>query len=461
MNRDTSILSISSAKTQISQLQNQLKGKILFAGTAGYDAARQVWNGMINRKPALIAQCLNSDDVIHAVKFARQNKLLVSVKGGGHNVAGNAVCDGGLMIDLSLMKAIQVDPEAFTATAEPGVLWKEFDAATQAHDLATTGGTVSDTGIAGLTLGGGLGYLLGKYGTTCDNLMAADVITAEGELLHADENNHADLFWALRGGGGNFGIVTKFKYRLHPFGPTVFGGMILYPMEQAKAVMQHYRDYVMKAPDELMSYAGFIVTPDGLPVTAILPVWIGPNDQAEKHLAPLRSFGTPLADLVTEMRYTAIQSIIDAAAPAGIRRYWKSGHFTQLTDELLDKCLHYLSTRPSPYTPVLFFHVRGAANRIDPAATAFVYRKDHWDFNLIAQWLTPEENAVNLQWTRDFWKAVEPFTDGVYVNHLDSDDSLRIANAYGENFPRLKQIKQKYDPDNFFRMNNNILPQGN
>jgi FAD/FMN-containing dehydrogenase len=458
MNPDTSILSIASAKTQISQLQNQIKGKILFAGTAGYDAARQVWNGMIDRKPALIAQCSTSDDVIHAVKFARQNNLLVSVKGGGHNVAGNAVCEGGLMIDLSPMKAIQVDTEALTATAEPGVLWKEFDAATQEYALATTGGTVSDTGIAGLTLGGGLGYLLGKHGTTSDNLLAAEVVTAQGDLLFTDETNYSDLFWALRGGGGNFGIVTKFTYRLHSVGPTVFGGMILYPMDQAKAVMQHYRDYVSAAPDELMSYAGFIVTPDGLPVTAILPVWIGRNDQAEKHLAPLRSFGTPMADLVTEMPYTAIQSIIDAAAPAGIRRYWKSGHFTDLPDDLLDKCLHYVSTRPSLFTPVLFFHVHGAASRIDPTATAFVYRKDHWDFNLISQWLTAAEDEVNLQWTRDFWRAVEPFTDGVYVNHLDSDDSLRIANAYGENFARLKQIKKKYDPDNFFMMNNNILP---
>ncbi len=441
---------------EIAELKSMLGGKVLTEGE-NYESARKVWNGMIDRKPAVIIQCRNRDDVAQAMKFAKEHNLIVSVKGGGHNVAGNAVCEG-LMIDLSKMKEIEVDPEKRTATAEPGVLWKEFDAATQAHLLATTGGTVSDTGIAGLTLGGGLGYLMAKFGTTSDNLLSVEIVTPDGKLLKADKDNHADLFWAVRGGGGNFGIVTKFEYQLHPFGPTVVGGMILYPMEQAKEVMQHYRDYVQKAPDELMSYFGFIVTPDGLPVTAVLPVWLGSIDEAEKYLKPLRSFGTPIADLVSETPYTAIQSIIDAAAPTGIRRYWKSGHFTDLPDQLIDTCLQYVGTRPSPFTPVLFFHVRGAANKIDPSATAFVYRKDHWDFNLIAQWLTPDEDAKNLAWTRDFWKAVEPYTDGVYVNHLDSDDSSRVANAYGENFSRLKEIKRKYDPDNFLKMNNNILP---
>jgi FAD/FMN-containing dehydrogenase len=442
---------------EINELRNILGKKVLTEGE-NYDSARNVWNGMIDRKPALIVQCLSSDDVIHAMKFAKEYNLIISVKGGGHNVAGNSVCDGGLMIDFSKMKEIKIDPEKRIATAEPGVLWKEFDAATQEYLLATTGGTVSDTGIAGLTLGGGLGYLMAKYGTTSDNLLSVEIVTPGGKLLKADKNNYADLFWAVRGGGGNFGIVTKFEYQLHPFGPSVVGGMILYKMEQGKEVMQFYRDYVQKAPDELMSYFGFIVTPDGLPVTAVLPVWIGPVGEAEEHLRPLRSFGTPIADLVSEMPYTAIQSIIDAAAPTGIRRYWKSGHFTDLPDKLIDTCLQFTATRPSPFTPILFFHVRGAANKIDPSATAFVYRKDHWDFNLISQWLTPEEDEKNLEWTRDFWNAVEPFTDGVYVNHLDSDDSLRIANAYGANFSKLKEIKKKYDPDNFLRMNNNILP---
>lgn len=435
-----------------------IKGDVLLPGDAGYDEARIVWNEMIDKRPAVIVRCINTSDVIQAVKFAGKNNLVVSIKGGGHNVAGNAVCDGGLMIEFSKMKEINVDVLKSTATAQPGVLWKEFDEATQKHGLATTGGTISDTGIAGLTLGGGLGWLMCKHGTASDNLISAEIVTAKGEFLQADKDNNPNLFWAIRGGGGNFGIVTLFKYQLHRVGPTVMAGMILYPMDQAKEVMQNYRDYTRTAPDELMAYSGFIVTPDGLPVTAILPAWMGALEDAEKHLAPLRSFGSPLADLVAEISYTQLQSILDAAAPPGIRRYWKSGHFTELSDELLDRCLQYVATRPSPFTPVLFFHVRGAAVKIDSSATAFVHRKDHWDFSLISQWLTTDEDEKNLQWTREFWTAIEPLSKGVYVNHLDSDDSAKIKNAYGENFEKLKTIKKKYDPDNFFRMNNNILP---
>jgi FAD/FMN-containing dehydrogenase len=440
------------------ELQHLLNGNILIEGDADYNIARKVWNSMIDRKPGMIVQCLNSNDIIQAVKYAKSNGMEVSVKGGGHNVAGNAVCEKGLMIDLSKMKAIHVDPVKRTATAEPGVLWRELDAATQQYNLATTGGTVSDTGIAGLTLGGGLGWLLGKHGITCDNLLSAEIVTAQGKLLIADKDNNPDLFWAIRGGGGNFGIVTKFEYQLHPFGPNIMAGMILYPMEQGKAVMQFYRDYARQAPDELMAYSGFIVTPDGLPVTFVLPAWTGPMEEAEKHLAPLRSFGSPLADLVAEIPYTQLQSIIDAAAPAGIRRYWKSGYFTDLTDELLDIFIRNVASRPSPLSPVLFFHIRGAATRVDPSATSFVHRQDQWDGDIISQWLDAADDEKNISWARNFWKEIEPLAKGVYVNHLDSDDDPRVVNAYGANFERLKSIKKKYDPDNFFRLNNNILP---
>ena len=424
--------------TQLQQLV--IKGKVLTAGDAEYDNARKVWNGMIDRKPAFIAQCIHADDISDCVKFAKKNNMIVSVKGGGHNVAGNAICDGGLMIDLSKMKEIKVDVANKTATAEPGVILREFDVATMAHGLATTGGTVSDTGLAGLTLGGGLGWLMGKYGIT------------------VDKDNHPDLFWAIRGGGGNFGIVSKFKYQLHSFGPNVVAGMILYPMEQAKAVMQFYRDYARTVPDELMAYSGFIVTPDGLPVTMLLPAWLGDIKEADKYLAPLRAFGTPLADMVTEMPYTALQSILDAAAPSGIRRYWKSGYFTDLSDELLDIVLKYVATRPSPLSPVLFMHMRGAAVRTATESTAFGNRRDQWDSDIISQWLDAADDDKNITWTRNFWKEIEPLTNGVYVNHLGSDDDPRVANAYGANFERLKAIKKKYDPDNFFRMNNNIKP---
>ena len=443
-------------KTELQQLQ--ISGTVLQPGDAEYDNARKIWNAMIDRKPALIAQCTNADDIAGCVKFAKKHNMIVSVRGGGHNVAGNAVCDGGLMIDLSKMKEIKVDAANKTAPAEPGVILREFDGATIQHGLATTGGTVSDTGLAGLTLGGGLGWLMGKYGITADNLLGADMVLANGEKVTVDENNHPDLYWAIRGGGGNFGIVSKFKYQLHPFGPNVVAGMILYPMEQAKAVMQFYREYARTAPDELMAYSGFIVTPDGLPVTMVFPAWLGDVKDAEKHLAPLRSFGSPIADMVTEMPYTQLQSALDAAAPAGIRRYWKSGYFIDLTDELLDIVLKHVATRPSPLSPVLFFHMRGAAARTATEVTAFGNRRDQWDSDIISQWLDPGDDEKNITWTRNFWKEIEPLTNGVYVNHLGSDDDPRVANAYGSNFERLKAIKKKYDPDNFFRMNNNIRP---
>ena len=302
-------------QTELRQLK--INGTVLEAGDAGYDNARKVWNGMIDRKPALIAQCITADDISECVRFAKKNNMIVSVKGGGHNVAGNAVCERGLMIDLSKMKEITVDVANKTATAEPGVILREFDAATIANGLATTGGTVSDTGLAGLTLGGGLGWLMGKYGITADNLLSAEMVLANGDKVKVDKDNHTDLYWAIRGGGGNFGIVSKFEYQLYSFGPNVVAGMILYPMDQAKAVMQFYRDYARSVPDELMAYSGFIVSPDGLPVTFVLPAWLGDVKDAEKHLAPIRAFGTPLADMIGEIPYTALQSILDAAAPAG------------------------------------------------------------------------------------------------------------------------------------------------
>lgn len=443
-------------KTELHQLT--IKGNVLHPGDAEYDNARKVWNGMIDRKPSLIAQCTDSNDIAECVKFAGKNNLVISVKGGGHNVAGNAVCDDGLMIDLSKMKVIHVDVVNKTATAEPGVILREFDAATIQHGLATTGGTVSDTGLAGLTLGGGLGYLMGRFGLTADNLLSAEMVLANGDQVKVDKDHYPDLFWAIRGGGGNFGIVSKFEYRLHSFGPNVVAGMIFYPMDKAKEVFQFYRDYIRKAPDEMMSYAGFIFTPEGLPVTFILPVWTGNINDAEKYLMPLRSFGSPIADMITEIPYIQLQSILDAAAPTGIRRYWKSGYFTDLSDELLDIVLHNLSIRPSPLSPVLFFHMRGAAAKIETSATAFGNRRDQWDSDIISQWLDAADDEKNISWTRKFWKEIEPLTNGVYVNHLGTDDDPRIANAYGENFERLKKIKKRYDPDNFFRMNNNIKP---
>ncbi|MFI5156912.1 MAG: FAD-binding oxidoreductase, partial [Chitinophagales bacterium] len=398
-------------------------------------------------------------DVVAAVKFARDNNLQLSVRGGGHNVAGNSVTDGGLMIDFSKMKGIEIDAEKKIARVQPGVIWKELDAATIPLGLATTGGTVSDTGVAGLTLGGGIGWLMCMHGTTCDNLLSAELVTAKGDVLHVDENNNPDLYWAIRGGGGNFGVVTSFEFRLHKVQTMVTAGMILHPMDKAKEMFRFFREYVRKAPDQLMSYSGFIVTPDGAPVAMMLPAWMGDPADAEKWLRPLRNFGQPLADMVTEMPYTSLQSILNEAAPPGLRRYWKSGYFSDLTDELIDISLRNLESRPSPMTPVLFFHLRGAATRIDSGSTAFAHRADQWDSDIISQWINSEEDEKNIAWTRKFFKEIEPLTQGVYVNHLGSDDGNdRVRNAYGPNYAKLAFIKKKYDPENFFSLNNNILP---
>jgi FAD/FMN-containing dehydrogenase len=446
-------------KTSLPNFKSKFSGELLFPDTDPYHAARKIWNGMIDRKPVIIAQCKTTADVAAAVNFARENNLLVSVRGGGHNVAGNSICDGGLMIDLSKLKGIEIDVPNKIARAQGGVIWRELDAATIPHQLAAVGGTVSDTGIGGLTLGGGFGWLGGMHATTSDNLISAELVTATGEILHVDESHHPDLFWAIRGGGGNFGVVTLFEYKLHKIHPTVTAGMILHPMERTKEMFQFFREYIRKAPEQLMSYSGFIVTPDGLPVAMMLPAWVGDPADADKWLGPLRKFGPPIADMVAEMPYTDLQKILDPAAPPGLRRYWKSGFFKDITDELLDIILKNLESRPSPLSPFLFFHVRGAMTTKNTDATAFANRKDQWDGDIISQWTDPTEDEKNIEWTRKFWKDIEPLSSSVYVNHLGNDDGNdRVRSSYGPNYSRLAAIKKKYDPENFFRMNNNILP---
>ena len=414
---------------------------------------------MIDKCPALIARCTGAADVAQAVRFARTHNLLVSVRGGGHNVAGNAVCDDGLMIDLSPMKGIQVDADNRTVRAEAGVLWSELDAATQQHGLATTGGTVSHTGIAGLTLGGGLGWLMSKHGLTCDNLLSVEMVRATGETLTASETENEDLFWAVRGGGGNFGIVTAFTYRLHPIGPTILGGMILYPMEQARDVLKFYRTFARSTPDDLIVFAVLMTTPDGLPVVALLAGWFGPLAEGEHYLKPLRSFGTPLADLIGEVPYVQHQTIFDAATPHGMPRYWKSGNLLDIEDGFIEVVLDGAARQTSPYSFILFFHIKGVAARVDPQKTAFGLREDQWDFDIVAQWTDPAENQTHIDWVRTFWNQVEPHTKGVYVNHLGGEEeATRVRSAYGANYERLVTLKTKYDPDNFFRLNNNIAP---
>ena len=439
--------------------KTSLRGELLRPSDLGYDDARKVWNGMIDKRPALIARCAGVADVIAAVNLARSNNLLMSVRGGGHNITGNAVCDGGLMIDLSRMKSVRVDPAKRTARAEAGLTWGEYNRETQAFGLASTGGVVSTTGIAGLTLGGGLGWLMGKHGLSCDNLLSADIVTADGQFLTASASEHPDLFWGLRGGGGNFGVVTSFEYRVHPV-DAVLAGMVLHPMAKAKDVLRFYREYARSAPDELTAFAALMTSPEGAPIVAIIVGYIGPIAEGERLVAPVRKFGSPIVDTVGPMSYVQLNTLLDGGVPyGGVQRYWKSSFLKHLGDDVLDILVARAATMPSPMSMVGFFHVHGAATRVKPHETAFGLRDDQWDYDIISQWLNPEESAHHIQWTREFWTAVEPFATGeVYVNHLDAEEGTRIRAAYSDNYERLVALKNKYDPTNLFRLNQNIKP---
>jgi FAD/FMN-containing dehydrogenase len=436
-----------------------LRGQLLRPGDAGYDAARTIDNAMIDRRPALIARCAGVSDVLAAVRFAREHELLVSVRGGGHNVAGNAVCDGGLMIDLSPMKGVRVDPVARTARAEAGVTWGDFDRETQAFGLATTGGVISTTGIAGLTLGGGVGWLNGRFGLACDNLVAADVVTADGQRVHASEVENADLFWGLRGGGGNFGIVTSFEYRLHPVGPTVLAGPVFHPAARAREVLRFYRDVTASEPDELTTYAGLLTGPDGTPLVGMVPVYGGAPEQGEELVEAVRKFGPPVVDQVGPMPYLAVQRMFDAAFPPGRCNYWKSSLAPRITDALVDAVVDHMARVPSPHSAVMLEHYHGAYGRKRPADTAYAHRTPTYDVVIIANWTDPADNERNIAWARDLFNAVQPqVSESVYVNFLGDEGADRVRAAYGENYPRLAALKRKYDPTNFFRMNQNIRP---
>jgi FAD/FMN-containing dehydrogenase len=445
----------------IQVLADQLRGQVIRAGDAEYDAARAIFNAMIDRKPALIARCATADDVVAAVTFAREQNMLVSIKGGGHNVAGNAVCDGGLVIDLSSMKGIQVDPAARTVRAEGGVLWQEFDAATQEHGLATTGGAVSTTGIAGLTLGGGIGFLVRRFGLASDNLLAVEIVTADGQVRTASASEHPDLFWGVRGGGGNFGVVTEFTYRLHPVGPTVMGGLLIHPFERARDVFTFYRDFAPTAPDELTVIPGMLTGPDGNRIVAFVVCYSGPLEESERVLGPLRGFGPPVADLLAPMPYTSVQQLFDPAYPAGRRNYWKSSFVDDFSDAAIDTLIEWFAKVPSPWTAAAFEHLGGRVSRINADATAFSQRGARYNFLITSGWADPAEDEANIRWTRDFWQAMQPHARAAaYVNYLAAEEQDRIAAAYGDKYERMVALKTTYDPTNLFRMNQNIKPVG-
>jgi FAD/FMN-containing dehydrogenase len=408
--------------------------------------------------------------VIAAVRFAREEELLVSVRGGGHAVAGHAVCDDGLMIDLSLMKAIAVDPPTRTARAAAGLLWSEFDKATQPMGLATTGGIISHTGIAGLTLGGGLGHLMRAHGLTVDNLRAVDLVTADGEQLHIDEQTESELFWGLRGGGGNFGIVTRFEYQLHPVGPLVLAGPIVWPLDQAPAVLRFVRDYTPEAPDELgITIAARLVppmpfvSPDryGTPVLILLLVWAGDIASGQQAVEPLRRLGTPLAEVVRPVPYQAIQSMLDGGAPHGLHYYWKSHRIPKLSDDVIDAMVGGVETLPTSFSQLSGWAMGGAAGRVDPGATAVGDRGDGFELNITAVW-RPDDPAGERHkaWVRECWEALRPHGTGVYANFLSDEGAAGVALAYGDRLTRLTALKDRYDPENFFRLNANIPPSG-
>ena len=446
-------------------------GRLLRPGVSRYDAARQLWNGAIDRRPAFIAQCVEVDDVAAALRFARENELLIAVRGGGHGVAGTAVCDDGLVIDLSPMKDLDVQTARRTVRAGAGVLWGELDTATQAFGLATTGGVVSHTGIAGLTLGGGIGWLMRRFGLAIDNLLAAEVVTADGEAVIASADRHPDLFWGLRGGGGNFGIVTSFTYRLHPVGPEVLAGPVVWPLEDAPAVLRAYRDVLSDAPRELAT----IVTLRRAPPLPVFPIelhgrhvciitmcYVGDASDAGPALAPLRGIGRPLLDLVALRPYTSLQSLVDATVPWGWHYYWKTANFRILADDVVAAMVDHSSRIASAWSYAVMFHLGGAVADVAGDETAYAQRDALHSLNINAVWLPDgaggdEEKA----WTREFFAAVEPHRTGSYLNFLDRDDHGHVGAAFDiGNHERLVRIKDRYDPDNVFRHNHNIRPSG-
>jgi FAD/FMN-containing dehydrogenase len=438
-------------------------GEVLRTGETGYEEARRGFNGLIDKRPALIARCRGEADIADAIAFAREAGLEISIRGGGHSVAGRCITEGGVMIDLSLMKGVYVDPAARTARVQPGVTWGELNRETQLHGLAVTGGLISTTGIAGLTLGGGLGWLMSKFGLATDNLLSARVVTADGRTLTASEQENADLFWGLRGGGGNFGVVSSFEYRLHQVGPMITGGLVAHPFDVAGDVLRFYRDFTADAPDELVSFAGVGHAPDGsgAKIALVVACHVGAPEQAEADLRPLREFGSPITVELGPLPYTVMNSLLDAAYPTGSLNYWKSAFLAQLSDEALDELLVRFAACPSPMTAALFEHFHGEVTRVPVDATAVPHREPGYNLVITSVWTDPAASDENVAWTKDAFAAMEPFlVSRRYLNYFSEDDvgDDPVRAAYGPNYERLVELKKTYDPDNVFRLNANIVP---
>jgi len=449
----------SAVPPEILRLAREIAGQVIVPDDADYDAARRVWNGMIDKRPAAIVRCSGADDVAASIALASKTEMSVAVRGGGHNVAGNATCDDGLVIDLSPMKDIAIDREACRARAGGGVLWGEFDAATQNVGLATTGGLIPSTGIAGFTLGGGLGHLMRRHGLACDNLLSAEVVTAAGDRVRATVNEHPDLFWALRGGGGNFGVVTEFEFQLHEVGPMLLAGRLAHPLSKARDALRFYRDFCASASDELIVYAGLSTGPDGDPRVGWRPVFIGPVAGGESLLAPLRAFGAPIVDDIAPRRYVDIQRIVEPAFPPGRLNYWKASFVDELSDDLIDILIEAFARVPSPYSNIAIEPMGGAVARVAETATAFQHRTPAFSLLVLSGWISDADTEANVAWARELWERTRPLSSAaVYVNYLGAEGDQRVLDAFGGNHARLAQVKQIYDPGNVFRLNQNIKP---
>jgi FAD/FMN-containing dehydrogenase len=456
----------------IAELRDAVRGEVITSGDEGYEDARRVWNGAIDRRPALIVRCTGTADIIEALRFARSEDLVIAVRGGGHNVAGFGTCDGGLVIDLSLMKGIRVDPAARTVRAQGGVLWGELDRETQAFGLATTGGLITTTGIAGFTLGGGIGWLMRRHGLAVDNLLSADLVTADGAVVTASADTEADLLFGLRGGGGNFGVVTSFEFRLHPVGPAVYGGAIFHPAERAGVLLRFYSEWTRTLPDELTTMVAFLTAPpapfipaelQGTPMVAVACCYSGEHDNAVEAVKPLRDFGPPAADVIGPIPYVALQSMFDASAPRGLHSYWMTAYLDDLSETGIDELVSRAAELNGlfPLSAVHLHHLEGAVTDQPLGGSAFAHRDHRFVLNLIGTWADVDQTDVHTGWVRESWEAMRPHTTGdPYLNFLADEGSDRVRAAYGpEAFDRLVELKTRYDRGNVFSLNQNISPR--
>ena len=451
----------------IDNLSERVSGEVITPNDEGYDEARKVYNAMIDRRPSVVVRCTSTDDVVAAVDFARENGLAVAVRGGGHSVPGFGTADDAVVVDLAGMTDVQVDPEKRTARAQGGATWGIFNDATHAHGLATTGGIISTTGVGGLTLGGGIGYLARGFGLSCDNLVSAEVVTADGRTLTASEHENEDLFWALRGGGGNFGVATALEFQLHPV-DTIYGGPMFFEIEDAPTVLRFFREFIADAPEELGGFPAWQIAPPlpfipedrhGEPFLAFVACWAGPVDQGEAALKPLMDVAPIVAEHVGPMPYPALNSAFDALVPPGLQHYWKANFVKELTDEAIEAHLEHGPKVPAVNSTVHIYPINGACHRVAPDATAFAYRDATFAPVIAGMWPDPADNEANIKWVRDYYDATAPLSEeGGYVNFMAEDDQERIKANYKGNYDRLVDVKRKYDPDNLFRLNQNIKP---